>query len=345
MARSGASREIALKLATALRDEVAPQLGGHAGRAHTGAGAGGDITFAIDEQAEAFVERFLAERAPDVAFYSEDRGLVAPAGRAEWVLIVDPIDGTRPAMAGLEAACVSVALAPLNAERKGPLDAEREALQGGGEAGSRDSGPSAKAIYSGPCMGDVETGCVIEIKSGRAFVADRGGGTDPAPSLSSNTDVSRMFWAYGLRGRPVRAIAEVLGELIDASSVGGATFDLGSATYDLTRILTGQLDAYIEPGPRIVADVPGMLEEFERVGGGVVLNNSPYDLAAAALILEESGAVVSDAYGEPLAPRPMLGSGHEFQISCVAAANAELHEAIVGELDAGIERLRRRGPG
>jgi myo-inositol-1(or 4)-monophosphatase len=314
MTRSGAPREIALELAGALRDEVAPLLGGHAGRAHTGAGAGGDITFAIDEQAEAFVERFLAERAPDIAFYSEDRGLVAPAGRGDWVLIVDPIDGTRPAMAGLEAACVSVALAPLNAE-----------------------------LAPGPCMGDVETGCVIEIKSGRAFVAERGSGTDPGPSLSANTDVSRMFWAYGLRGRPVRAIAEVLGELIDASSVGGATFDLGSATYDLTRILTGQLDAYIEPGARVVADVPGMREEFERLGGGAVLNNSPYDLAAAALILEEAGAVISDAYGEPLAPRPMLGSGHEFQISCVAAANAELHEAIVGELDAGIERLCQRG--
>jgi myo-inositol-1(or 4)-monophosphatase len=311
--QSRAPREIALELATALRDEVAPQLGGHAGRAHTGAGAGGDITFAIDEQAETFVERFLAERAPDVAFYSEDRGLVAPAGHAEWVLIVDPIDGTRPAMAGFEGSCVSVALAPLNAEREA-------------------------------CMGDVETGCVIEIKSGRAFVADRGGGTDPAPSLSSNTDVSRMFWAYGLRGRPVRAIAEVVGDLIDASSVGGATFDLGSATYDLTRILTGQLDAYIEPGPRIVADVPGMLGEFERVGGGVVLNNSPYDLAAAALILEEAGAVVSDAYGEPLAPRPMLGSGNEFQISCVAAATSEQHPAIGGVHDAGIERLRQQGP-
>ena len=148
-----------------------------------------------------------------------------------------------------------------------------------------------------------------------------------------------MFWAYGLRGRPVRVIAEVLGELIDASSVGGGTFDLGSATYDMTRIVTGQLDAYIEPGPRIVADVPGMREEFERVGDGVVLNNSPYDLAAAALILEEAGAVVTDAYGAPLAERALLGSGAEFQISCVAAANQELHEAIVRELDLGIERL------
>jgi myo-inositol-1(or 4)-monophosphatase len=308
MTAAGSPRELVLGLAGALREEILPELGDHAGRAHSGAGKGGDITFAIDERAEAFMERFLAERAPEVAFYSEDRGLVAPGERASWVLVVDPIDGTRPAMAGLESACVSVAAAP--------LDANREAR-----------------------MGDVVSGCVMEIKSGRAFVAERGIGVDPAPSLSANQDVSRMFWAYGLRGRPVRAIAEVLGELIDASSVGGATFDLGSATYDMTRIVTGQLDAYVEPGPRIVAEVPGMREEFERVGDGVVLNNSPYDLAAAALILEQAGAVVTDARGAALAERPLLGSGAEFQISCVAAANAELHEAVVRELDLGIERL------
>jgi fructose-1,6-bisphosphatase/inositol monophosphatase family enzyme len=189
----------------------------------------------------------------------------------------------------------------------------------------------------------VEAGCVVEIKTGRAFVAERGRGLDPAPSLSANRDLSRMFWAYGLRGRPVRAIAEVLGELIDASSVGGGTFDLGSATYDMTRIATGQLDAYVEPGSRIVAEVPGMRAEFERVGDGVVLNNSPYDLAAAALILEEAGAVVTDANGTSLADRPMLGSGAEFQLSCVAAANRELHEAIVREVDLGVERLLRPG--
>ncbi len=122
------------------------------------------------------------------------------AGTPSWVLVVDPIDGTRPAMAGLEAACVSVAAARLDSEARGRGWAT------------------------------CETGCVVEIKSGRAFVAERGGGLDPAPSLSANRDLSRMFWAYGLRGRPMRAIAEVLGELIDASSVGGGTFDLGSAT-------------------------------------------------------------------------------------------------------------------
>jgi myo-inositol-1(or 4)-monophosphatase len=300
-------RSVVLDLATALREEVAPELGQHAGRKHEGAGAGGDVTFAIDEHAEAFMERFLAERAPEVAFYSEDRGLVTPAGDAEWVLVVDPIDGTRPAMAGLEAACVSVALAPL----------------GDGD----------------PTMGDVTVGCVIEIKSGRAFVAERGKGIDPAPSLSANTEPSRMFWAYGLRGRPMRRIAEVIGDLIDASSVGGGTFDLGSATFDMTRIVTGQLDAYVEPGARLIAEIPGMREEFERIGGGTVLNNSPYDIAAAVLICEEAGAVVSDAWGGPLGASPILGSGVEYQLSCVTAATPELHARIVTEVDAGIDRL------
>ena len=301
-------RALARELAVALRGEVLPGLGGHEGRAHAGEAPGGDVTFAIDERAESFLEAYLSERAPEVAFYSEDRGLVAPGGEPSWVLVVDPIDGTRPAMAGLESACVSVAAAPLDGE---------------------------------PTIGDVEAGCIVEIKSGRIFFAERGGGLDPAPALSANRDASRMFWAYGLRGRPVRAVAEVLADVIDGSSVGGATFDLGSATFDLTRIATGQLDAYIEPGSRMIADVPGMREEFERVGDGAVLNNSPYDLAAAVLCLEEAGAIVTDAYGRSLADRRLLGSGAEYQMSCVAAATPELHAQILRMVDAGLERLAR----
>lgn len=306
MSASPSPRALAQELALALRERVLPELGSHAGRDHAGEGEGGDVTFAIDEQAEAFMEEFLAERAPDVAFYSEDRGLVQPSREAALVLIVDPIDGTRPAMAGFEAACVSVAAAPLDAE---------------------------------PVMGDVIAGCIVEIKSGEPFVAERGKGLEPAARLSANQDLGRLFWTYGLRGRPARAISEVLGDLIDGSSVGGGTFDLGSATYDMTRIATGQLDAYVEPGPRLVDEVPGMLEEFERVGGGAVLNNSPYDLAAAVLCLEEAGAVVTDASGRSLDQRPLLGSGHEFQMSCVASANAGLHSQILEFVDRGIGRL------
>jgi len=183
--------------------------------------------------------------------------------------------------------------------------------------------------------------CVVEIPSGKLFLAERGAGLIEAPALmlSDNDRIDRMFWAYGFRGRPARALTEVLAELLDASSVGGGTFDLGSAAFDMTRVVTGQLDAYVEPGPRMIADVPGMRAEFERVGNGAVLNNSPYDLAGAALILEEAGAVVTDAHGAGLGSNPLLGSGEEFQMSVVASANERLHERILTALDAGIGRL------
>ena len=308
--------DLVLELGAEVRAEVVPALGMREGREHAGDGAGGDVTFAIDEQAESRMEGFLAERAPDVAFYSEDRGLVMPddtGGDPKWILVVDPIDGTRPAMAGLESACVSVAAAPY---RNGS-----------------------------PTMADVEVGLVIEIKSGDRFLAVRGESVEPAPELGTTTSIERMLWTYGFRGRPAVDTTVVLEELIDASSVAGGTFDLGSATFDMTRIATGQMDAYVEPGPRIIDEVEGMRAEFERVGRGAVLNNSPYDLAAAALILEEAGAIVTDAAGEPLGSRPLLGSGHEFQMSCIAAANADLHAAIVGAIDRGIERLRARRSG
>jgi myo-inositol-1(or 4)-monophosphatase len=310
-------RELVADLALGLREHVLPQLGSHAGRAHLQTGIGGDVTFAIDEEAEAYLERFLAEKAPGVAYYSEDRGLVG-ADSADAVLLVDPIDGTRPAMAGLESCCVAVAAAPL----------------GDGT----------------PTMGDVEVGCVVEIKSGTTFVAERGSGVQirtadcelRTANLSPNTDVSRMFWTLGFRGRPALPLVHVLGELIDASSVGGAVFDLGSAAFDLTRLITGQLDAYLDVGSRMIEEAPSLRSRFEQVGGGAVLNNSPYDLAAPVLCLQEAGGVVTDARGDPLADRPLLGSGHDFQMSCVAAANAQLHERILDFVERGVARLSDR---
>ncbi|MEA2210205.1 MAG: monophosphatase [Solirubrobacteraceae bacterium] len=311
LADPAARRRLILDLGLRLRECVVPELGAFAGRAHAGDGAGGDITFAVDAVAEAALEEFLAQRAPGLAYYSEDRGLVS-SGRASEVLVVDPIDGTRPAMAGLESACVAVALAPL----------------GDGE----------------PTMASISTGCVVEIKSGAWFLAGRDHGVEMSagmPRLSRNRDPLRMFWSYGFRGRPARPTVEVLADLIDGSSVGGGTFELGSQAFSMTRIVTGQLDAVVEVGSRMIDDVPGMRAEFERIGGGQILNNSPYDLAAPWLCLREAGGVISDGWGRPLDDRPLLGAGHEFQMSSISAADPVLHRKLVEAVDAGIERLRR----
>ena len=295
--------ELVRELALALRERVRPLLGAHAQRAHAGSAEGGDVTFAIDHVAEELLERFVSERAPGVAFYSEDRGLVGADG-AHSVLVVDPIDGTRPALAGFEACCVSIAAAPLDTE---------------------------------PRFRDVTHGCVVEIKTGHMFLT---GELDP--QLSPNERVERMFWGFGFRGRPARELIEVLAELIDTSSVGGAVFDLGSSAFLMTRVITGQLDAVIEPSTRIYEEVPELQAEFERIGGGAVLTNPPYDLAGAWTLLKEAGAVVTDGRGQPLDERPLLGSGPEHQTSYVASANPVLHEAILDQVGAGIERLLDR---
>ncbi|HWE15495.1 MAG TPA: inositol monophosphatase family protein [Solirubrobacteraceae bacterium] len=303
-------RRLVRDLALQLRDRVVPELGRFAGRRHDRGGAGGDVTFAIDSVAEHALAEFVADRAPNVAWYSEDRGLIATPDAAD-VLVVDPIDGTRPALAGLESACVAVALAPL----------------GDGD----------------PVMGDVSDACVVEIKSGGLFLASAGEGVVESPrpvELSANADLERMFWGYGFRGRPVRPTAELLAELIDDSSVGGGTFELGSQAFSMTRLITGQLDAVVEVGSRMIEEIPGMRAEFERVGGGHVLNNSPYDLAAPWLCLREAGGVVTDGWGRSLQDRRLLGTGHEFQMSSISAANPELHRRLVDAVDAGIERLR-----
>jgi myo-inositol-1(or 4)-monophosphatase len=303
-------RDLVRALALALREHVLPHVRSHAARAHAGDAEGGVVTFAIDAHAEELLREFLSAHAPDVAFYSEDAGLVVPGGATpQHVLVVDPVDGTRPALAGLESCCVSVAAAPYG---------------------------------DGVTMADVTAGCCVEIPSGRVFLAERGAGLVEGgpPRLSATERIDRMVWTFGFRGRPARPLIEVLGNLIDASSVGGASFDLGSACFDTMCVVDGRLDAYVEPGPLLVEQVPGMREEFERVGGGAVLNNSPYDLAAAALIASEAGAVVTDAAGEPFDDRPLLGSGADFQMSVAIASNRALHEQLVSEVATGLERLK-----
>ena len=299
-----------IDLCAGLRGVVLPSLGSHAARDHAGVAVGGDVTFAIDEEAERYLVEHMRERLPGWAFYSEDGGLQG-AEDPDVILIVDPIDGTRPAAAGFEMACVSIAAVP-----------------GGGE----------------PTMGDVIAGVVQEIKSGDLFVAEKGGGYFTRRAAggelpfrpTSRIDLESLFWTLGFRGRPAVVLAGVLAELIDTSSVGGSVFDIGSATYSVTRILTGQLDAYVDIGPAIIAAHPALEAEFRRVGRGHVLCNSPYDLAAVHLLCREAGVPIGDAAGAPLDGRPVLGSDASFQLACIAAGNRELQARLVEIVQRGI---------
>ena len=68
--------------------------------------------------------------------------------------------------------------------------------------------------------------------------------------------------------------------LIDRSANPGGVFVFNSASYSISRIITGQLDAYVDIGNRLLKDHPGMRADFERVGNGHVLHLFPYDIGA-----------------------------------------------------------------
>lgn len=302
------AEKFALDLARRLRDVAAPQLGLPESRAPKGTAPGGDTTYAIDELAELAAEEALAEL-PDVAYFTEDAGLVV-RGRPSEMFLVDPIDGTRPATAGFESCCVTVAVAPFS---------------------------------EGVTMGDVTYGCIVEIPTGAAFEVRRGGGaaSEGRPLLpSGRTSLDGLFWAGGFRGQPAVPLAAVLAGVFDAPGARGAFFDHGSAAYSLSRVATGQLDAYVDPGQRIVEEVPEMVGAFRRVGGGHVLNTTTYDAAAGVLLLRELGLPVTDARGDPLDAVPLLRQGPTAStISLLAAATPELHRALLDAVEEGFGRL------
>lgn len=309
---SHAPERLADELAGLVRAAVAPYLGTAESRDRVGWAPGGDATLAIDEVAERVVDDHLRATG-DIGYYSEDRGLVV-YGQPRAFLVIDPVDGTRPAAAGLESCCVSVAVTP----------------------------PSEDAR-----LGDVSYGVVEELKTGARFSARAGGGAGAVTAsgepitlrLSGNTDLSALFWTAGLRGRPLLPTSVVLEELVDGSSMGGGYFDLGSAAFNLTRIATGQLDAYVDVGRRIVDEVPTTEPTFRAVGEGSVCTNFPYDVAAAALIVREAGGVVTSASGEPLDQHPAIGSSREHGLAVLGAANDTLHRTLLAALDRGMVRL------
>jgi myo-inositol-1(or 4)-monophosphatase len=304
---------LALEVAARVREAVAPLLGEARARERVGRAPGGDATLAIDEVAERVVEDTLAA-AGDVGFYSEDRGLVT-YGRPRAFLVIDPVDGTRPAAAGLESCCVSVAVVP----------------------------PSEDAR-----LADVSFGVVHELKTGQRLWASRGEGAhaestarDEIPlRRSDNTDPRRMFWTAGTRGRPVVPTSVVLEELIDGCSLSGGYFDLGSAAFNMTRLVTGQLDAYVDVGRRMVDECPEIESAFLAVGEGAITTNFPYDIAAAMLIVREAGGLVTHADGRPLDDHPAVGSSRAHGLAVLASANAPLHDTVLAAIDRGMNHLQ-----
>ncbi|MBI4980614.1 hypothetical protein HZC30_03615 [Candidatus Woesearchaeota archaeon] len=293
-----------IKLGNEVRAAILPRLNDNK-REIIGRQYGGDPHFGLDEVAEQTVEKVLKRWKLPIAYFSEDRGLVCFHEKPEWLLIIDPIDGTRPAMVNFESCCFSVAVTPYS---------------------------------SYPKFSEITNALALELKSGEYFYADANqpkitSSVLGLPSLTEKADLEKMFWSTELTAHPIKQITKVCGDLIDNSVTLGAVFVFTSSSYSLTRIVTGQLDAHVDVGHRIVQDYPETAEEFLKVGRGKIATLFPYDIAAAAFILIKAGGIVTDAYGESLDKLSLItDKSIKGQCSIIAASNSELHGKIRNQL-------------
>lgn len=287
-------------------------------RAVSGLSDSGDASFNFDVLAEKVVSDWLARKDLPVAVYTEDMGFFSEHESPQYVLVIDPVDGSRAFKAGLETACVSIAAA----EFKGKHET---------------------------CFSDVVLGNLWEVKSDVVFTAQAGAGLTIKKNGSAVRPFPRtvrrlndMAWAFEVCGRPAKELFFVLGDLINGSAVRGGCFLFNSTTYAIARVVLGRLDALIDVGVRIVEEAPDSVNEMFEAGQKQVLGLFPYDLAAIYLVAREAGIVMTDAYGESLDDRRLLGSDSNTRLSCVVAQSSLLHEQIMGYISARFGELLGR---
>jgi acetylornithine/succinyldiaminopimelate/putrescine aminotransferase len=260
----------------------------------------------IDHVAEEAVFEFLRKKTCcRAALYSEDRGYIAIQPNPEYLFVVDPIDGTRPAAAALEMATVAVAVARHAADAT---------------------------------LDDVIGAALIEIESGREIYGDaeclRSHGYPFAlPRLSEASALSEMFWSVELNGHPMGLMSNAYGHVVDASANSGAVFVFNSASFSISRIITGQMDAYVDIGNRVLRDHPETEAAFRRAGRGSILHLFPYDIAAVVFLAGLAGVTITDAYGNSLGGTKLTDMSPLNQQSCVAACTPKLHATLIESIN------------
>lgn len=296
-------KEYISALALHVRRQILGRSGRLKNRIVVATSHGGDAQFDVDAVAEAAVTEFVQQHDMPVALYSEDAPLRLFGENPAHILLVDPIDGTRPAAAGLEMATISIAVLP--------------------------NRPDAT-------LGDVQHALVTEIKSGNSFYASASvdgieatGFNFTIPRLSSTIELAHLFWSIEFNGHPANLMVQAYGHIIDQSANTGGVFVFNSATFSICKIITGQLDAYADIGNRMLRDRPELERAFRSVGNGAILHLFPYDIAAINLIAKKAGIVISDAYGESLDSTLALDTSVSNQRSCIAASSRVLHARLL----------------
>ena len=274
----------------------------------------GDTIYAIDVVSETILAEFAETLAREHSFVlvSEGaaQGVAYGRGTPDWVVIVDPIDGTRGLMYQKRSAWVLTAVAP----NRGPDTSLRDVV-----LAVQTEIPLIKQHLSDQLWALRGEGPKM-----RRFNRLTGESTPMRLQPSTATTIEHGFASV------VRFFPGARDELaaIDESVVFGALgpYAAGKAHCfeDQYASTGGQLYELIAGHDRFVADLrPLMRPILASRGLPPALTCHPYDICTA-LIAEQSGVIVTDAYGDPL-DVPLNVDG---EVAWVGYANASIRAQI-----------------
>ncbi len=252
-ARDGATAgEVARRCAAAARAllleaAVKPRLATGKG---TTSGGRSDIVTSTDPAIERAVVTILAEAYPDHPVLGEETG--RHPGEAEWLWVIDPIDGTRNFSAGIPWVAFN------------------------------------RALYH---QGTPRLALTLDAFQDEVFYAEAGGGTSlnerpvrvTHPERLADTFLGADIGMDDARGRALLAELHSLFPGVQAIRI------LGTAALGMAYVAAGRLDAYIHPSPYAWDFAPGVL--LVQEAGGVVTDGDgePVTLASRSIVAAGAG--------------------------------------------------------
>ena len=277
--------------------------------------APGDTIYAIDVVSEEIIAEFAEELAREHSFVLVGEGLTgrgAPDGgkAVDWVIIVDPIDGTRGLMYQKRSAWVLTGVAP----NRGPETSLRDVV-----LAVQTEIPLVKQHLSDQLW-------ALRGEGTQARRFNRLTGESTSMPLRPSTAVS-IEHGYASMARFFPGARDELAA-IDEAVVFGALgpYSPGKAHCfeDQYASTGGQLYELAAGHDRFVADVRPLMRAL-LAGRGLppALTCHPYDICTA-LIAEESGVIVTDAYGQRLD----VPLNVEAEVAWIGYANASIRAQI-----------------
>jgi myo-inositol-1(or 4)-monophosphatase len=212
-------------------------------RTPLGTGASGDKTYPVDKFAEDIILAGLDEAGEPLTIVSEEAGVKDFKGGGRRVLI-DPIDGSRNAVAGIPFFCTSIAVA------------------------------------DGETIGDMELAYVVNLVSGDEFWAEKNRGAF-LNNEKIHTQQDDIFYLTAYEAQsPHRDITRIIPLLSESRK----TRCLGATALDLSYLAAGAISVFANPSPSRSFDFAGGWLLVKEAGGVFTdMNGDPVDSAGIGL--------------------------------------------------------------